>query len=165
MSSKGITPVIATVLLILVSVAATVSAFTFLTSIQQQARHSWEQKFNEQQLASKSEIGIEFMYNKSTYFVMSVRNTGSITVPVKEKGNRLWDLYINGRPVNGDASSWSLTGSKKSDRQVLLDPQETIVVNTTAKFPAEGKSKSVKIAGPYEISASAVCYNSGGSSC
>lgn len=165
MSRKGITPVIATVLLILVSVAATVSAFTFLTSIQDQAQSSWEERFSEQELETKSDIGIEFMYNKSTYLLMNVRNTGSVTVPVKEEGNLVWDLYIDGRPLDGGADSWSLTDPQDSQEQVLLDAQETVVVNTTVDFPSEGEDTAVEINGPYGISASSVCYNSGAGSC
>lgn len=166
MSSKGITPVIATVLLILISVAATVSAFTFLTSIQEQAQRSWEQRFSDQELESKSGIGIEFMYNESTWLMMSVRNTGSITIPVKdENGERLWDMYIDGRPLDGGPKSWSLTGSKTDPKQVLLDSQETITINTTSKFPADGTDKSVEIAAPYSNSASDICYNSGAGRC
>lgn len=165
MNSKGITPVIATVLLILVSVAATVSAFTFLTSIQDQAQRSWEEKFSEQELETKSDIGIEFMYNESTWLILNVRNTGSITVPVKEEKELLWDMYVDGQPVNGDASSWSLTEPQKSDNTVRIDAQETIVANTTVKFPSEGEDVAVEINGPYSVSASSVCYNSGAGSC
>lgn len=165
MSSKGITPVIATVLLILVSVAATISAFTFLTGIQEDAQRSWEQKFNDQELESKSDINIEFMYNKSHNLYLSVRNTGSITVPVKEDGQRLWDLYIDGKPVDGDSKDWRLTGSKKSAGTVNIDAQETVTVNTTVRFPSDGEDKGVEISGPYGVTASSVCYNSGAGTC
>lgn len=165
MSSKGITPVIATVLLILVSIAATGAAFTFLIDIQEQTQENYENKFDDQELETKSSIGIEFMYNKSHNLYLSVRNTGSITIPVKENKEHLWDLYIDGTPLNGDSKSWNLTGDKKDAETVTIDAQETVTINTTVMFPAEGEDTAVEIAGPYSISASSVCYNSGAGTC
>lgn len=167
MSSKGLTPVIATVLLITISVGATASAFTFLNSVQEETQKNWEANLNQQQLEDQSEINIEYVYNSSDNFtLMTVRNTGSISIAAEEDGKKIWNLFIDGRPLGGGGTGWEYTDSSYDTQDlVIIDPQQTITLNTTRNFPLQGQEMWIKISGPYKTSDSYVCYNSGGSSC
>ena len=162
MSSKGITPVVATVLLIMIGVGATGVVATIVFDTQERAKENWEDEFSNQELQSKSDISVDFMYNKSKFLFISVRNSGSITMPIKQEGEKNWNIFIEGRPI--DKGDWEVDG-KESEPEVLLDPQQTMPLNTSIRYPSEGEDKSIKIAAQYETSASVVCYNSGAGSC
>ena len=161
MSNKGITPVIATVLLMTITVAATASAFTFMTEIQDSFKENTEDRLNEQQRESQSDLDIETAYNSTDgYIMLNIRNTGSLTLEVEDdQDNKLWNLFTNGSPV-GDGTGWS-----NSDDVSSLAPQSTIRINTTESFPAKGSDTLIRITGPNGVSDSKVCYNSGTPSC
>lgn len=163
MNSKGLTPVIATVLLMTITVAATATAFTFMNGIQEDFKDKTEDRLNERQQESKSDISIETAYNSTDgYTILSVRNTGSITLEVEvDSGNKLWNLYIDGRPVGGSGTGWTHRGSVKE----TLAPQDSIGINTTRKFPPQGSDILIKLTATNEATDSKVCYNSGSASC
>ena len=169
MNRKGVTPVVATVLLMTITIAATASAFTFMTQVQDDFKESSEERVNEGQREAQSDINIEYAYNSSDgYIMLSVRNTGSISLAVEEDNQKLWNLFVEGRPVGGDGTGWVYMDSSKRGpgvESVVLDPQQTLSINTTAKYPSQGSDKLIKLNAPYESSDSHVCYNSGGASC
>lgn len=158
----------ATVLLITISVAATASAYTFITGAQKQAAQNFEDDLRQQEKRQQSDMNIEYVYNSTGNFTfMTVRNTGSITLPVEKDGQKYLSLYSNGRPVSSDAGTGG-KGWKYIDtpsQPVLLDPSGTLNINTTVTYPARGANKAFKLVGSYETSDSHVCYNSGTSSC
>lgn len=162
MNRKGITPVIASVLLMMITVAATASAYTFMTGVQDDFMDNTQDRLNQQEKKSQSDLNIETAYNSTDgYIILSVRNTGSLTLEVEsDSGNKVWDLFVQGRPV-GDGSGWTYRGSGKD----ALAPQETIGINTTRQFPAPGADKLVKVTGPNSVADTKVCYNSGSPSC
>ncbi len=162
MNSKGITPVIATVLLMTITVAATASAYTFMTGVQDDFMENTEDRLSNQERESQSDINIETAYNSTDgYIMLSIRNTGSLTLEVEdEDGNKAWDLFIDGRP-KGDGTGWEYRGSSRE----ALAPQATIGINTTEKFPAADSDTLIKLTGPNGVSDSKVCYNSGSASC
>jgi flagellin-like protein len=162
MNSKGVTPVVATVLLMTITVAATASAFTFMNGIQQDFRDNTEDNLNDRQKRSQSDINIETAYNSTDgYILLSVRNTGSLTLEVEDDdGNKLWNLFIDGRPVD-DGTGWKHRDSVKKS----VAPQSTVGINTTKKFPKDDSDTLIKITGPNGVSDSKVCYNSGSPSC
>lgn len=169
MKRKGLTPVIATVLLITITVAATVSAFTFMNNIQEQFKESSEDRMNQEQKEARSDINMEYVYNSSDgYIILNVRNTGSISIEVEENNRKVWNLFAEGRPVGGGGTGWIYMDANKRGpgvEEVLINPQETIAINTTVKYPSQGSDKLIKISGPYSTSDSHVCYNSGSPSC
>jgi len=162
MNSKGITPVIATVLLMTITVAATASAYTFMTGIQNDFMENTEDRLSDRERKAQSDINIETTYNSTDgYMVLSVRNTGALTLKVEDSdGNKVWNLFIEGRPVDG-GTGWEHRGSAKTS----IAPQETIGINTTVKFPADNSDSLIKLTGPNGVSDSKVCYNSGSPSC
>jgi len=145
-----------------ITVAATASAYTFMTGIQNDFMDNTEERLNNQEKEAQSDINIETAYNSTDgYIILSVRNTGSLTLKVEDSdGNKVWNLFIDGRPVDGGAG-WKHRGGSKT----ALAPQETMGINTTVKFPGNDNDTLIKLTGPNSVSDSKVCYNSGSSSC
>jgi len=166
-SSKGLTPVIATVLLMTISIAAAASAYTFITQAQKQAANNFEQNLNQQQLRDKSDLNIEYVYNSTGNFtIMTVRNTGSISLKIlDDNGDKVWSLYSDGRPVSSGAGKngkgWKFFGNSVD----IINPSEVVSINTTVTFPAAGDDKAFKLVGPYDTKDSHVCVNTGTASC
>lgn len=166
MSSKGLTPVIATVLLISISVAATASAYTFITTMQEQTQQHWEDQFSQQELESQSGVNIEYVYRSNDgYTILNIRNTGSIGIDFKDNNRKRFNLYVDGRPIEGGTGWKFLDNEKQNDEDVILHTQETIAINTTEEFPSEGEDRFIRLFGPYDTGDAYVCYNSGDSSC
>lgn len=152
-TSKGITPVIATVLLITISVAATVSAFTFINNLQDQAKQNWKNRLDERKAETKSSIDIENAYNRSGDIALQVRNTGSIALNVN---NETVKFYVNGRPEK----DWTVFSGSSP-----LRPQQIMRIELNESFPSPSNSKTVEVFAPYSTQDSYVCYNSGSGSC
>lgn len=158
MNNKGITPVVATVLLMTITVAATASAFTFMTGIQNDFMQNTEDRISDREREAQSDINIETAYNSTDgYIIANVRNTGEITLIIEnDQGNRVWNLYVDGVPTE-----WEYLDP--SNPKTSIPPQDTVNINTTAKFPAD--ETSIKIAGTDGVSDTIICYNSGSPSC
>lgn len=164
MSSKGLSQVVGAVLLIMISVAAATSAWTFIDEITSQTRENVEDKVDEQSKESKSELTSEIAYNETGYTLMTLRNSGSRSLQLQdENGEKTLNLYIDGRPVKGGSKSWKFLNPESGS--VLLDPQESKPVNTTKEFPAKGEEYSIRFVGPSKTSTTYICYNSGSNSC
>lgn len=171
MNRKGITPVVATVLLLTISVAATASAYTFIRETQQQTAENFEEQITREERQRQSDMNIEFVYNstKGNHTLMNIRNTGSVSLRLKDDGEKVLSVYADGRPVNsgsGNGKGWEFTSDKfKSASTVILDPSQTFELNTTVSYPAEGGDKQFKVVGEYGVSDSYFCINSGSASC
>jgi FlaG/FlaF family flagellin (archaellin) len=165
MTSKGLSSVIGAVFLILISVAAATSAWTFIDTITEQTQQNVEDQVNQQNRNSNSELTSEIAYNGTDgYTIVTLRNSGSVSLELQnENGVKTLNLYVRGRPVNGDSQSWEFNSPESGS--VVLDPQESKPVNTTAKFPSRGEEYSIRFTGPYETSTTYICYNSGTASC
>lgn len=162
MSSKGITPVIATVLLIMISVGATASAFTFMNTIMDSQKNQIEEDVRQDKLEQQTSFNIDYVYNGSNGFMlMSVRNSGQRAIRVEDNGERLWTMFVDGGP-----NEWSYENvTYQSADDVSIDMGRTITLNTTEKYPVQGEDVSIQISGPYKSEDSYICYNSGSQSC
>lgn len=158
MSRKGLTPVVGAVLLITVTVAASVSAFTFLNEIRLDIQENSEQQIQDQRQDLNNEMDIEYAYNNSDGDIMlSIRNTGKIGLIPKEDGEKIWSLFINGRP----AKNWMI--NDRSGNTISINPQGTIIIDTEKTYPTADNQTSIEILGP-KVSDSYVCYYTGSSS-
>ena len=163
MSRKGITPVIATSLLILIGVSAVSTAAVFLRDTTQDVTDGVEDKLSEQQRIDGTSISIERGYNNSNSDIsLRVRNTGQYVVLVEDSDNgaddnKNWNLYVDGQPTEFTYSSMS-----DPDR-VSLDAGETITIDTGVSYPSSGNYKRLEVQGRYEAEAGIVCSNSGAS--
>ncbi|MFB6145578.1 MAG: hypothetical protein ABEJ99_03670 [Candidatus Nanohaloarchaea archaeon] len=167
MNRKGLTPVIATVLLITIAIGATASAFAFINSMQKQTQDHWKKQLNNQKKEDNADFNIEFVYNSTdNYTLVTIRNTGPSSIPVTKDGQKLFSMYLNGKPVQPGSTGWSYTNSNYRDKDlVYINPQQTLTLNTTKEYPVKGDDMKIKLLGPYSTADSYVCYNSGGNSC
>jgi len=161
-SRKGITPVVATVLLITISVAATATAYTFITGAVEDIGGNFEDDIREEEKRANSGMNIEYVYNSTDGFTFLVlRNTGTIALPVNESGQKTVNMYVEGQPQD-----WKYVDrSQAPEESVILSPEETLTINSTSEYPPGGESILFKFTGPYETSDSHSCYNTGASSC
>jgi len=160
MSRKGVTPVIATVLLITISVAATASAYTFINTIQSDIQSHFEEDLTEEQRQQQSSFNIEYVYENDDYIFLSLRNTGTLELVMKDGDDYRLDLYTEQRPISTD--EWSFVSEED---QVSLRSEQTTTINTSEAFPDEGDSVFLELYGPFQTSSTYVCHNSGSSSC
>ena len=157
MSSKGVTPVIAVVLLITISIAATGTAYTFIINAQQGAQESYEERFNQRQIEQRTDLNIEHVYNNSDGdALMIVRNTGSLS-QIIEEDDKFWTVYADGSPIGTDGKNWEyVQNTYNSQSDVRLNPQDTIPINTTTPFPNSGE-KRFRIVGRYGSEDTMIC--------
>lgn len=162
MKSKGLSSVVGAVLLIMISVGAAASAWTFVDTITSSTQQNVEQRIEERNDETKSELSSEIAYESSDGFIIyTIRNTGSSTLLVRDNGEKRLNLYVRGKPVNGDPKSWKFYNNPKDS----LQPQESVTLNTTHQFPPQGDDYVLEVTGPYSTSTTYVCYNSGTASC
>lgn len=155
---KGVSPVVAEVLLLGIAISAAVSGGVFIQDMVKGVQENAEDQINRDDKKSSSSININYGYNESSYLLIDVSNSGSYTIPVKEDGSKKWNLYAEGRPAN-----WNFTSTGQSTQpDVSLDPSSTIRINTSSKFPKTGNSKEVEITGPLNIESSFVCFSMDG---
>jgi hypothetical protein len=163
--TKGLTPVLATVLLMTISVGATASAYVFLTETQQQARQSAEDRLSEQQQEAQASINMEFVYNGTDGHTMfNLRNTGEITLVIQDERRKRLNLFVNGRPVGTGGRAWEYAADSISP-PVRLNPSQSRTINSTVPFPQPQQSQVLQITGPTETQDSHTCFNSGTNSC
>lgn len=161
MNRKGITPVVGAVLLISISVAASVSAFAFLNDLRTDIQDSSEERIEGQTDQLQKEIDIENVYRSSDgYTLLSVRNTGEQALSVKSDGENSWSQFVDGRP-----KEWKfLDSSKQSSDYVGLEKDDTVKINTTKEYPNSDQEMNIKITGT-DISDTYICYHQGSPSC
>lgn len=160
---KGITPVIATVLLISIGIAAVGSAGIFIQNLGDMLRGNAEDTIADGNRVENSEISIEYAFeNPDGDISVDVRNTGGTTLEVKNEGNRLWNVYIDGEPQD----SWEFSDSSlNSADEVDLSPQDDLRIDTNEDYPSSGNSKRVQVSGVYETQSSVICSYNGDGTC
>ncbi len=166
MSRKGVTPTIAAILLITISVAAAGAAYTFIINAQQETARGFEEKLRQEELEDKSDLNIEHMYQSPATgdAVMMVRNTGSITLQVEQDDEKYWTMFADGTPIGSGGTGWTYQSGPQVDFE--LSPSDIVTLNTTVSYPAPSTSKVFKLVGRYGTTDTYDCYNTGsGSSC
>ncbi len=155
--SKGVTPVVATVLLIFIAVAAVGSAAVFLEGAVGGVQESAESQLEREERIDNSDLRIQNGFNNTDGDLnVVVRNSDSVTLPINEDGDTLFSVFVNNRPNN----AWTVTGGEDE-----IDPNQIVTIDLNEPYPAVDSSKSVRINAPYETSDSYVCYNTGDRQC
>lgn len=159
MTSKGLSSVVGAVLLIMISVGAAASAWSFIDTVTQGTQDNVEDRIDERDDEANSELSSDIAYNSSDGFtIITIRNTGSNTLRLGENGNgENLNVFVRGRPQN----DWTFLNSPKNS----LEREETVTLNTTVQFPEEGEDYSIEVIGPSDTSTTYICYNSGTASC
>lgn len=160
MSSKGISPVVATVLLMGVAIASVSSAAVFLQGTISDLQEGVESNVGQQNKVESSSISVDYGYNGTNgFFLVDLRNEGSTTITVEEENEKLLNMYLDNIPQEWNYTSGS---SYLSQSKVSVNPTSVLTLNTTEEFPAEGDSISVELTGPYEVRTSYTCYSENG---
>lgn len=160
MMSKGITPVVATVLLMLIAVSAVGTASVFLEGTISDLQDGLEDEMQEEEMIEASDIRIDRAYNgTSGYLLTDVSNSGSVTLTIEESGNKLWNLYIDGAPEDWTYVNSSMGGDEK------INPNDIVSFNTTVAYPPSGNSVEFSFNAPYESSDRYICFNEGSNFC
>ena len=155
--SKGVTPVVATVLLIFIAVAAVGSAAVFLEGAVGGVQEGAESQLEREERIDNSDLRIQNGFNNTDGDLnVVVRNSDSVTLPINEDGDTLFSVFVNNRPNN----AWTVTGGEDE-----IDPNQIVTIDLNEPYPAVDSSKSVRINAPYETSDSYVCYNTGDRQC
>lgn len=156
--SKGVTPVVATVLLLFIAVTAVGSAAVFLEGTVQNIQEGAESELEQEEKIRLSDLRIESGFNNSDDDLsIEVRNSGSISLPVNEGGELVWSIFVDDQPNN----NWEIDGANID----YIDPNQIITIDTNRPFPDEDDSVTVTISAPYETTGSHVCFNTGSTRC
>jgi archaellum component FlaF (FlaF/FlaG flagellin family) len=162
---KGLTPVLATVLLMTISVGATASAYVFLTDVQEQAQESAKERLSEQRQEARTSINMEFVYNGTDgHTIFNLRNTGETTLVIQDENRKRLNVFVDGRPVGTGGRAWEYAADSVSP-PVRLNPSQSRAINSTARFPSPQESQLLQVTGPSETRDAHTCYNSGANSC
>lgn len=154
MKRKGITPVIAVVLLLLITVGAVASAWGLyqqITSNQQQV-----DQLNARQAAANTEISADTVYasdESSSYVMTTLRNTGSEPVnlssdvelriaPGADSDYYGPDLYDRGG-VNANLANSNCFSASGGDN--VLGTGNTLDCNTTVPYPDAGETYNFRL--------------------
>jgi hypothetical protein len=156
MSSKGVTPVVATALLIGIAVSTALTASVFMEDTLSNLRGNFEDDVRDRNLEDQAEMSIEFGYERDGYLLLDLRNTGSIALPLVDDGEQVLAVYMDGRP-NDD---WSFVSDKDT-----LGQDGKVTINTSKEFPAQGNYTRVEINGAHGTESTIICYNDGSPSC
>lgn len=162
MNRKGVTPVIATSLLILIAVSAVSTAAVFLRDTTDDITGGVEDRLSEQERIDGTSISVERGFNNSDSDIsLRIRNTGRYVVVVEDEDtgsqdNKRWSLYVEGRPQDFEYASAT------NPNMLTLDSGETLTIDTNVDYPSSGDYKRLEIQGQYETESGIICSNSGG---
>ncbi|QKQ98473.1 hypothetical protein GKQ38_03020 [Candidatus Nanohaloarchaea archaeon] len=156
MNRKGVTPVVATSLLLLISIATVSTSAIFLSDTVDDVGEGVKERLGVDSKEQKAELSIEYGYRGSNGNIwLEVTNDGDMTLATEEDGVKLWNIYSDGNKL-----SWTYAYGAPSDN--ALDPGDTVTIDTMKAYPAVGSSTTIVLRGQYDTSSSIVCSNSNG---
>lgn len=160
MNRKGITPVIAVVLLLLITVGAVGAAFGLFQQLSDQARGQTEQ-LSAAQRSSNTEVSFTTVYDANGFMNATIENTGRRVINMTEElgtfyttpgssGRLTPAAFSGGRSF--DATSCfdrdELRGSDTSqdgEQTLQLLQNEVIECNTSVPYPAAGAATEIVV--------------------
>ncbi len=138
MMRKGLTPIIAMVLLLMLAIAAGGMLFVFATKIQGTMQRQVEEDVVRQTFAQRMSLSIVSVYNGTgtSYpgnIAVLVRNVGAVTI---DDITKYVNLLVDGKPVE----------YKVEKGKTQLEPYDTaILVTTTETFPDKNVIFEIKL--------------------
>jgi flagellin-like protein len=160
MQSKGVSPVVATVLLMGIAIASVSSAAVFIQGTMDDLQGNVEGWLGQRDREESSSVSVDYAYNGTDgSLLVDVRNDGSRTITLEEDDEFLFNMYIDNIPEQWEYVSGS---SYRSQSEVELNPTGVITLNTTVSFPGEGDSTEIRFSGPYSMRASYLCFSENG---
>jgi len=133
MKNKGAAAIIATVLLLMMAVAAAGVSYSWVMKMQKSIQKDTEDKYASDAAKTDAKLSIPSMWKDGTDIDFSLQNTGSYTF--EDPAN--FNIYLDGVPV---------TVAITYDPSSPLIPGGVTTVSTGISFPAAaGDSKTIKI--------------------
>ncbi|MFB6174555.1 MAG: archaellin/type IV pilin N-terminal domain-containing protein [Candidatus Nanohalobium sp.] len=153
MNRKGVTPVVATALLIGIALSTVATAAVFMQDSFKRVQDRGQDAVNSGH--PNADLSIETGYNQGGYIIVRVRNKGKTALPIN-KSDSVFSVYAGGRPTY----DWKFLSDIK-----VLGAGGVVTVNTSETFPAYQNSTKIEVVGPYDTKSAIYCYNDGSSSC
>lgn len=148
-TKKGITAVVAIVLLLMMTVAAAGLAYMWISSMQTDTQQKTTQQLNAQQQQMQGAFNVESVWGGPApgNMVFSVRNTGTTAINFGAPGLK---FYVNGVLT---ATPATLSGVG------ILEPgrASTAAITTTTVFPTAGGAATLKIVSAEGVTAEYRC--------
>jgi len=157
---KGVTPVIATVLLITIAIGAVSSAAVFFSEVSDEITGGVEDQLSEEERIERTSISIENGFEDQGDLVIDVRNTGQETMPIREDNQDRWSFFIDDIPQER-GTDWEYQGDIEDNEDYYVNPQESVRIEFSDQYPDDQESVIISISAPYESSTSTTCHNSG----
>lgn len=132
MAKKGITAVIATVLLLMMTVAAAGVSYTWIMDMQKSIQKDTEEKYASDVAKTNAELNIDSMWKNGAKINFTLRNTGTYTFSNLSK----FTFYVDGARIDPVPTA-SLTGK--------LFPGDIITITTSVDFPPVDAPKTIML--------------------
>ncbi len=132
MRKKGVTSIVATVLLLMITVAVAGAAYVWIMDMQDKLKVSTEENLVKENDRSGARLTIESGWNENGYISLSLKNSGTYTFGDVSK----FSVYVDGRPEAG--VTYSPTGA-------LSPGGVTTVSLTNTQFVTVNNPKTIKI--------------------
>lgn len=144
---KGITPVIAIVLLLMMTVAAAGLAYMWVIGVQQEAQTGIETQVQQIQQQAAAQLTIDTVYNETGNIDFVLRNSGTYAFSTTDVSN--FAYYIDGKTITPNVACPGTLATGK-----------TCTVETSSTFPIEvgtDGSKIIKVVPPVGSAISYTC--------
>lgn len=157
---KGITPVIAIVLLLLITVGAVTVVYSQFESLT--SDNDATQKLEEQQQLQQSSYTIVGIADNSGQMDVTVKNTGKVTIDLTNQGT-----LLIGKDGSEPVATSVLGGTSCGATFGQLKPGETSTCSTGVDWPTpnDGKSTTVRLMVGEVVKATHTCTADGSGYC
>ncbi len=133
MVKKGITAVVATVMLLMMTVAAAGMAYIWITDMQKEIQEGTSAQIQQQQIQSHAIVSIDSMWNASGNISFVLRNVGSHSF----SDPAAFSVYYDGIPVEKKDVGFSPS--------TALSPGSTTLVYINRSFATPSSPKTIRI--------------------
>jgi hypothetical protein len=154
---KGVTPVVATALLLTIAVGSVVSAGIFMDDTLEDMSGAFKDNVDEG--TSKAEIDIDSAVKASDDpddIMIVVRNTGDDPLDL-EKGSGLTVIAGDEGQLSRSGGEWSFEDGKPD----IFTTGQTETLRIDNMYPGAGGSVEITINGPRGVEAGLICYGGG----
>ena len=134
MAKKGVTAVIATVLLLMMTVAAAGVSYNWINDMQKNIQKSTENKYANDAAKTDAKLFIDSMWKTGSYIEFTLHNTGTYTFSDLTK----FSYYVNGIKKTTPASLTGILIAGNITSVITTDPFPTALnTQTTIKLVAD----------------------------
>lgn len=142
---KAITPIIATILLLMMTIAAAGFVFTFVIGLQNMTQSATYEQTRVYTVQQSAKVKVDYVFNSSNLIAVAVKNIGSYTYTTSDMSN--FRVLINGIPKTIPSANWGTS----------LAPGSTVEVNTSEAWGTVGRTLILRVIPPFGDEGSYTC--------